>query len=185
MRCSTSPTPWRALCILGTGWHSSGSIWGGRYRISTISVAYRKNKRPFAPRHPAQRAALVATPHPWRSVAWTCRSGWVTVEPRGFSGATASQRPVLERWGRLKELPESFGITSSYTDGWGACERHSAPEQHTIGTAHTRKIESHHSNVRTRIKRLVRRPLCFSKTTTMHDRVISLFINRYEFGRSI
>jgi len=37
-------------------------------------------------------------------------------------------------------------------------------------------------NLRTRIKRLVRRTICFSKTTTMHDLVLGLFINRYEFG---
>jgi len=43
--------------------------------------------------------------------------------------------------------------------------------------------ESKHINRRTRIKRLVRRTLCFSKTTTMHEMVIGLFINRYEFGR--
>jgi hypothetical protein len=33
--------------------------------------------------------------------------------------------------------------------------------------------------------RLVRRTICFSKTTTMHDLVLGLFINRYEFGRCI
>jgi insertion element IS1 protein InsB len=36
--------------------------------------------------------------------------------------------------------------------------------------------------LRTRIKRLVRRTICFSKTERMHDLVIGLFINRYEFG---
>ena len=40
-------------------------------------------------------------------------------------------------------------------------------------------------NLRTRIKRLVRRTLCFSKTEHMHDLVIGLFINRYEFGQSL
>jgi insertion element IS1 protein InsB len=78
---------------------------------------------------------------------------------------------------QLKELLEPFGITRFYTDGWGAYERHIAPEQHTIGKAHTQKIESKHINLRTRIKRLVRRTICFSKTTTMHDLVIGLFIN--------
>ena len=38
-------------------------------------------------------------------------------------------------------------------------------------------------NLRTRIKRLARRTICFSKTEPMHDLVIGLFINRYEFGR--
>lgn len=83
---------------------------------------------------------------------------------------------------QLKALLEPFGITRFYTDGWGAYERHIRPEQHIIGKQHTQKIESKHINLRTRIKRLVRRTICFSKTTTMHDLVIGLFINRYEFG---
>jgi len=86
---------------------------------------------------------------------------------------------------QLKELLEPFGITRFYTDGWGAYERHIDPAQHTIGKAHTQKIESKHINLRTRIERLVRRTICFSKTTTMHDLVIGLFINRYEFGVAI
>jgi insertion element IS1 protein InsB len=47
------------------------------------------------------------------------------------------------------------------------------------------KIESKHINLRTRIKRLARRTICFSKTIQMHDIVIGLFINRYEFEVSI
>jgi len=43
-------------------------------------------------------------------------------------------------------------------------------------------IESKHINLRTRIKRLVRRTICFSKTTPMHDLVIDVSITRYEFG---
>ena len=51
-----------------------------------------------------------------------------------------------------------------------------------MGKENTQKIDSKHSNLRTRMKRLVRRTMCFSKTITMHDLVIGLFINRYEFG---
>src|SRR6266568_605262 len=83
---------------------------------------------------------------------------------------------------QLKGLLEPFGITRFYIDGWGAYERHIDPEKHTVGKEHTQKIESKHINLRTRIKRLVRRTICFSKTTTMNDLVIGLFINRYEFG---
>jgi insertion element IS1 protein InsB len=86
---------------------------------------------------------------------------------------------------QLKALLEPFGITRFYTDGWGAYERHLDAEQHTVGKAHTQKIESKHINLRTRIKRLVRRTICFSKTTMMHDLVLGLFINRYEFGRCL
>ena len=83
---------------------------------------------------------------------------------------------------QLKELLEPFGIHRFYTDGWGAYERHIDPAQHEVGKTNTQKIESKHINLRTRTKRLVRRTICFSKTTTMHDLVIGLFINRYEFG---
>jgi insertion element IS1 protein InsB len=83
---------------------------------------------------------------------------------------------------QLKALLEPFGITRYYTDGWGAYECHLEPDQHTIGKDNTQKIESKHIRLRTRIKRLVRRTICFSKTERMHDLVIGLFINRYEFG---
>jgi insertion element IS1 protein InsB len=86
---------------------------------------------------------------------------------------------------QLQERLEPFGITRFYTDGWGAYKRHIAPAQHVVGKQHTQTIESKHLNLRTRIKRLVRRTTCFSKTTPMHDLVLGLFINRYEFGGAI
>ena len=83
---------------------------------------------------------------------------------------------------KLQQLLAPFGITKFYTDGWGAYARHLDAEQHQGGKEHTQKIESKHINLRTRIKRLVRRTLCFSKTERRHDLVIGLCINRYEFG---
>jgi len=84
---------------------------------------------------------------------------------------------------KLQELLEPFGITKYSTDGWGAYERHIDNEKHQVGKENTQKIESKHLNLRTRIKRLVRRTICFSKTEQMHDLVIGLFMNRYKFGR--
>ena len=54
-----------------------------------------------------------------------------------------------------------------------------------MGKEHTQKIERTHSNLQTRIKRLVRRTLCFSKTEHMPDLVLGLFINRYECGHPL
>jgi len=82
----------------------------------------------------------------------------------------------------LKKLLAPFGITRFYTDGLGAYERHLPPAQHVVGKANTQKIELKHLTLRTRIKRLVRKTICFSKLEKMHDIVIGLFINRYEFG---
>jgi insertion element IS1 protein InsB len=86
---------------------------------------------------------------------------------------------------QLQALLEPFGIRRFYTDGWGTYMRHLDPAKHTVGKQHMQTIESKHINLRTRIKRLVRRTLCFSKTEWMHDLVIGLFVNRYEFGRVI
>jgi len=101
---------------------------------------------------------------------------------RGTVLAYVFGRRTDEVFLQLKELLEPCGITRFYTDGWGAYARHSDPKHHEVGKENTQKIESKHINLRTRIKRLVRRTICFSKTTTMHDLVIGLFINRYEFG---
>ena len=79
---------------------------------------------------------------------------------------------------QLQQLLEPFGITKFSTDGWGAYERHLDAEHHQVGKENTQKIESKHINLRTRIKRLVRRTRCFSKTEQMHDLVIGLFIKR-------
>ena len=70
---------------------------------------------------------------------------------------------------QLQALLEPFGITRYYTDGLGAYERHIDPEQHEVGKEHTQKIESKHINLQTRIKRLVRRTICFSKTEEQQD----------------
>src|SRR3989454_3671066 len=86
---------------------------------------------------------------------------------------------------QLKELLAPFGITHFYTDGWGAYRRHLDPSTHTVGKQQTQKIERKHLTFRTRIKRLTRKTICFSRSVLMHDLVIGLFINRYAFGYAV
>ena len=83
---------------------------------------------------------------------------------------------------QLKALREPFGITRFFTDHWGAYARQLAPESHVPGKWNTQQIERKHLTLRTRIKRLVRKTICLSKSIEMHDIVIGLFGNRYEFG---
>ena len=85
----------------------------------------------------------------------------------------------------LKALLEPFGIMQFYSDGWGAYERHIEPAFHSVGKRNTQKIERKHLTLRTRIKRLARKTICFSKSIVMHDVVIGLFINRIAFGLTI
>ena len=86
---------------------------------------------------------------------------------------------------KLKALLEPFGIRRFYTDGWGAYHRHLAPHQHVVGKRRTPQLERKHLTLRTRIKRLVRKSICFSKSVQMHDLLIGLFINRFEFGLAV
>ena len=85
----------------------------------------------------------------------------------------------------LKSLLQPFGIRRFFTDGWGAYQRHLAPAEHEVGKRNTQQIERKHLTLRTRIKRLARKTICFSKSIEMHDTVIGLFINRYEFGLAV
>jgi insertion element IS1 protein InsB len=87
----------------------------------------------------------------------------------------------LQRQTRLEPL----GITRFYPEGWGAYARHIDAEKQHVGKEHTQKIESTHSNLRTRMKRFMRRTSCFSMTEQRHDLVIGLCINRYEFGQAL
>ena len=83
---------------------------------------------------------------------------------------------------KLKALLEPFGITRFSTDYWGAYTRHIDADKHQLGKRNTQKIERKHLTLRTRIKRLTRKTICFSKSIQMHDIIIGLFVNRYEFG---
>jgi insertion element IS1 protein InsB len=83
---------------------------------------------------------------------------------------------------KFKTLLEPFGITKYYTDYWGAYTRHLDVEERQPGKRNTQQIERKHLTLRTRIKRLARKTICFSKSIQMHDLVIGLFVKRYEFG---
>jgi insertion element IS1 protein InsB len=83
---------------------------------------------------------------------------------------------------QLKALLEPYGIRRFQTDYGGAYKRHLEPDVHYPGKRNTQRIERKHLTLRTRIKRLARKTICFSKSIQMHDIVIGLFVNRYEFG---
>jgi insertion element IS1 protein InsB len=64
----------------------------------------------------------------------------------------------------------------------GAYTRHLETDVHCPGKRNTQKIERKHLTLRAHIKRLVRKTICFSKSTQMHDIVLGLFVNRFAFG---
>ena len=106
-----------------------------------------------------------------------------------FLGSRATLRPAHAVAALLQLSDDRYVMqlrdsnpTIFYPDHWGAYTRHLDPEVHSPGKRNTQKIERKHLTLRTRMKRLVRKTICFSKTVQMHDIVIGLFVNRYAFG---
>ncbi len=54
-------------------------------------------------------------------------------------------------------------------------------EKHLTGKIFTQRIERNNLTLRTRIKRLARRTLCFSRCVELHEKVIGAFIEKYMF----
>ncbi len=77
-------------------------------------------------------------------------------------------------------LPREF-IDVLFTDDWGAYKRINFAPIHITGKANTLSIERKNLDLRTRIKRLARKTICFSKSIVVHDAVIGSFICNYMF----
>ena len=108
---------------------------------------------------------------------------WYAIDHRSGAGlAYVFGRRKDEVFLPLKGLLEPCGITRYHTDDWGAYGRHLEAKEHSPGKRNTQQIERTPLTLRTRIKRLVRTTICFSRSRAMHDIVIGLFGNCDEFG---
>ena len=85
---------------------------------------------------------------------------------------------------KLLELLKPFNIGTVYADNNFAYESRITDKTLINGKKNTQKIERNHLTLRTRIKRLSRRTICFSKDKDIHESVIGTFINIFFFGRS-
>ncbi|CDG46938.1 Transposase, IS1 family [Serratia symbiotica SCt-VLC] len=74
-----------------------------------------------------------------------------------------------------------FTITFYMTDAWPVYRTLLPSTSHVISKKYTQRIERHNLNLRTHLKRLARRTICFSKSEEMHDKLIGgyLTINHY------
>jgi insertion element IS1 protein InsB len=108
---------------------------------------------------------------------------WHAMDPRSGHGlAYVLGRRKDAGFLQRKALLEPFGITRYYTDDWGADTRPLEADAHQPGKHNTQQIARQHLTLRTRITRLVRKTICFSRSPQLHGIVIELFVNRYAFG---
>jgi insertion element IS1 protein InsB len=85
------------------------------------------------------------------------------------------------RW--LLALLEAAQIQVSgwITDAWWAYFDCLDQALRSVAKALLKSLERKHLMLRTRLKRLTRRTLCFSNSIVIQDTLIGLFINRYFF----
>ena len=83
---------------------------------------------------------------------------------------------------KLLNLLAPFKIGMYTSDDWGSYQRKIAPEIHLTGKIFTQRIERCNLNLRTRVKRLARKTICFSRSKEIHEKVIGTFIERYCFN---
>jgi insertion element IS1 protein InsB len=81
----------------------------------------------------------------------------------------------------LLKLLKSFNIICFYTEGWKVYEKLIPRDRHIASKKGTQRIERNNLNFGTRLKRMSRKTICFSKKLCMHKLVIALFINFCSF----
>jgi insertion element IS1 protein InsB len=84
---------------------------------------------------------------------------------------------------RLKKMRVEAGVSVALwvTDRWVAYQNCLEEEERVENKAELQSLERKHLTLRTRIKRLARKTICFSKSEIMHKTIIGLFINYYFF----
>jgi insertion element IS1 protein InsB len=85
----------------------------------------------------------------------------------------------------LLELLKPFNVRTVYTDDNFAYSSRISTDHLVVSKKNTQQIERNHLTLRTRIKRLCRKTICFSKNKDIHKAVIGTFINTFFFGRKL
>jgi IS1 family transposase/transposase-like protein len=67
-------------------------------------------------------------------------------------------------------------IDTFYTDDWDAYKKNIPKDKHVISKKKTTHIERKNRDFRTRVKRLFRKTVCFSKSNEMHYGILKAFI---------
>ncbi|NLS55227.1 IS1 family transposase, partial [Hafnia alvei] len=74
-----------------------------------------------------------------------------------------------------------FNIGMITSDDWGGYAREVPKEKHLAGKIFTQRIERNNLTLRTRIKRLARKTICFSRSIELHEKVTGAFIEKNIF----
>ncbi len=109
----------------------------------------------------------------WLFYAWEPRFKKIIAHAFGFR-STETLKKLLERLARFK-------VSFYCTDDWQPYTSCLPEDKHIIGKYFTQRIERQNLTLRTCLKRLARRTICFSRSIDIHDKVIGEFISRNHY----
>ena len=116
---------------------------------------------------------LIFATKPWISCGWDRQRLKVVAFVQGWR-TDQSGRALRRKLGRAQ-------VNTYRTDKWPTYGRCFPGRRHQTDKGGTSHIVRHHLNFRTRVKRLQRRTICFSKSAEMHDAVIKLYVHDSDF----
>ena len=93
-----------------------------------------------------------------------------------------SRESCRKLWGRI---PAAYREGHCFTDFWEAYSSVIPAEQHTAAgkeSGLTARVERWNNTLRQRLARFVRKSLSFSKSETMHEICLRLFLHRYNLS---
>ena len=122
----------------------------------------------------------------WRLSANLMSNGAsLAVKPGSTGSGTRTTPKQAVYWPTLSVLepikPAGSYIGMITSDEWSSYGREVPKDKHLTGKIFTQRIERNNLTLRTRIKRLARKTICFSRSVEIHEKVIGAFIGKYIF----
>ena len=166
--------------------HSNKDVKKTAKFANQVNEDYLKNRKKDTPVDIEIRPISVEMDEMWSYYHEKSRQVWLwwavdheTNVPLAYTFGTREHKYLDE----LLSLLAPFSIGTVYADNNYAYQEKIPPGRLISGKKNTQKIERNHLTLRTRIKRLCRKTICFSKRKDIHIAVIGTFINIFFFGR--
>lgn len=125
----------------------------------------------------------------WSFVLKRARKRWVwialcraTRQVVAYFIGDRSRESCRKLWGRI---PAAYRMGRCFTDLWEAYSLVIPAEQHTAAgkeSGFTSRVERWNNTLRQRLARFVRKTLSFSKSETMHETCLRLFLHCYNLS---
>jgi insertion element IS1 protein InsB len=136
-------------------------------------------------------AAILELDELWSFVLKKTNKAWIwialcrkTRQVVSYAIGDRSEKTCRCLW---EAIPPVYRAGHCYTDLWQAYQAVIPEEQHTAGgkeTGETAHVERWNNTLRQRLARFVRQTLSFSKSLSMHDACLRLFLHRYNLERA-